>query len=378
MEEHFLYNNSIIIAMGVLMLGAVLYGIYTINKKNPGMNPGEILSSLAVDQHETVFMFGIIALGIGDAVIVASTHTAINSIQMNPFGRIMLHGAAFVIETVASVTLVRDIAACFMKQEWRWRSWKIATTLGISIAVFFVPLWTLDLAASNLGADFEWDMYKYSIDPRVSAQEWKDIVKYYNLEPDGKPYRPFDHVPLPLKLLMFSAMLRLLGLFIEGGRNIGSPARSRMLFARIEKELADENKRLKDLKDEASKKKEEGEKKEGPKEVKDNVRYLLSRLGYKGDNLNKFVELASKAIDKISEQDIQAGMAVRIAQLVDQGNAIKGISDENKKKDANKKLEADIIKLFNDPVSPNRGSMTTAEYVKAKGLGLSVKKNPNN
>lgn len=370
MNNEFVYNSNIIIWVAGIVLLLIGYGFYRIKKQHPGLKSGEVISSLAVDENEIIFICGIIGAGIGDAIIVASTHGA-NSVMMNPLGRIILHLSFFLVETVASITLVRDIASCFMKTAWRWRSWKIVTTILIGIAVFMIPFWTLSIAASNLGADFEWDMWKYSLS--ANATEWSNAIQYYKLEANGVPYRAFDHVPVPLKLLLFSAGVRFLLLAIEGSRNVGSPARSRILFERLEQEMADENERMAKKKEEKKDEKKDEGKAEDKDQLKSNIKYCLNRLGYDGPKLDQFIGLATKALDSIKEDSIKAGMSARMAQFVTRGSKIKVMEGTAKAK-ANEELKKDIRDFFSGPVSPTRPTnMSDADYVKIKGLGLSIK-----
>lgn len=375
MGGEFLYNNNVVLIIGAICLAAVGYLFYQIKKKFPTLNPGEVMSAMAVDQHETIFIGCIIGIGIADALIVTTAHTQ-EAVMISPLGRVLLHLSFFLIETAASITLVRDIASCFMKQEWRWRIWKIITTILIFIAVFYVPYLTISIAASNLNADFVFDLWRYSVDPRTSAEEWANIVAEYQLSPDGKPYRAYDPLPNPLKLLMASAGLRFLLLMIEGGRNIASPVRFRMLFEKLEKELKEENTKKDESKDES--KKDESKKDESKeKSTTKNLKFLLSRLGYSGPKLDEQVGRAEKAFDMIKDDTDKGHMAARLAQLVSRAEQIKNIADQNEKANKNKELKNDIIKFFSnkaiEPKDKRPANMKDSEYLKNAGLGLLVK-----
>lgn len=373
------YSNNVILALGLACLAGLGYMFWSMNKKYPNLKKGEIMSALAVDEHETFFILFILLLGLGDGISAASAHPEGQQLQ-NPLARIILHVGMFGVESIASVTVVRDIASCFIKQEWRYRIWKIVGTLLVLAVAVGLPYLTLSLTASGLDADFAFDMWKYSIDPRISWDEYQSVVDQYGLAADGRPYRAYDHLPLQLKLGIGSAVVRALLLAIEGVRNVASPTRSRLLFKRLEDEIKEEEARLKGEKEEAKKgdpASDTGDASGKSKEVPKNARFLLSRLEYSGSKLDGFVSEAEKAIDRIKDETEKGTMSARMAQLVSRANQIKTITNADDKKAKNAELKKDIIKFFSGKVivdvDKRPAGVKQADYLKEAGLGLQVK-----
>ena len=100
--------------------------------------------------------------------------------------------------------------------------------------------------------------------------------------------------------------------------------------------------------------------------VKDNLSFLLRRVGYSGESLNQNRDTATGKLDKMVLQE-QAKMAERISQLVNAArtrDAQTNLKDDEKKKQK-KELETKIRELFgNSPKDPN---------LDKRGFGITLK-----
>jgi len=97
------------------------------------------------------------------------------------------------------------------------------------------------------------------------------------------------------------------------------------------------------------------------------VRFLLGRVGYKGDELNKMVKTATTKIDSISNSTTKLAMLTRANKL--RQEAIK--LDTDKKSDKDKATNKAAIRDFFQK-SPN------AADVEHRGLGMTLKGEPKN
>ena len=150
----------------------------------------------------------------------------------------------------------------------------------------------------------------------------------------------------------------------------------RVFFQDPEEEKKSEGKEEK----EGEKKKEKPDKSYQPMEgeeraykaFSENAKYLLNRLGYRDNALEKIVQEAIRVMDAMHKKNeaLAMGMAARMGNLVTRAKTIDASADSDKreKKEA---LKKDLYKFFQDKAKNEKGEYITS--VDKAGLGMNLK-----
>lgn len=356
MEEHFIYNSTVIIVMAVAIMGGMGFWAWQVMKNNPGMDLGELMATKAVDKNETIFMFSIIGIFLAEGIVASTVH-APGQEPPPLMGRLLSHIFISVIGTVASITAVRDIAVIFMPGlPISERLIKTLIAALIAIIALAVPYFNIMLIADGLGKYLEFELWVYSL--YASEENWQAILRGFNLESD---YSAFGAFPTILKTSVVLGMLHYALNILEGGRNIASIRRRNMLFAKIREDMKREEEKAKGaVKDSPM----PGEQR-ASNQVGKNARVLLSRLNYEGDSLANMVRLTEQAIDRIKDDDVRMKMAARMGGLVTEVKTIDN-STANDKETKKTALMTKIVDFFQ---SKNDDSLP----IDKRGLSISVK-----
>lgn len=361
MQDHFIYNNTVIIVLGVaLLLGAGVW-LWLLSKKNPGLDLGELIATMAVDKNETIFVICVFGIFMAEAFVAATVH-APNEPPPNPLARILSHTLISVIGTVASVTAVRDLATMFMPNiPVGERVLKIMMATFVTALAVTIPYFNLILIASGLGQYSEYDLWTYSL--YASPTNWAMTLKAFNL-PEN--YQAFAQLQTILKTSIIMTGCHYALNILEGFRNIVSKRRREMLFERIYEELKADAKKGKGTN--VNNNPMPGEQRQY-QEVPKNARFLLSRLNYARDKLDKMVDEVEKAIDRIKDDSVRMKMAARMGALVTEAKTIDSSSGGNK---ATKKAEL-VDKIYDFFQGPIKGSDGKELPPDKRGLNLSIK-----
>lgn len=352
-----LYNSNLVLILGLATFAIVGYTIYSLyNKyKGSGLDVGQLISVLAVDKSETVFVLVIIGFFITEGITAASVHP--EGEQNIPLATILRHIFMAVIGAVSGITAIRDIVSVFMDIPWKYKIWRV---LGVVIVLFFsilIPLITVSLIASGLDADLEYQLWLYSLNPFVTKSEYAATLAMYGADPT---YRAYSALPMILKGTIWVTVCHMLAMVWEGCRNMGSPTRYAMLMERDEAEI----KREQEKAGKKQEKKEEEKKEKDPTtrgKMVDNLMFLLGSIDYPKEKRQTMANLGYAALDRMSRDD-QPAMAAKILKLRQSFEA----AITNKDQERKKKLKTEIKEFF---------EASSKAAVEDRGLGLTLAKN---
>lgn len=99
--------------LGLLMILAIGFWIFSLYKKNPEMTLGEILNKIFLRQKISVFVLTLIFINIAEAIWAASI-TPVGEIQINPLARIMTHGSVSLVAITCGIYLPSAIRTMLM------------------------------------------------------------------------------------------------------------------------------------------------------------------------------------------------------------------------------------------------------------------------
>lgn len=367
-----MYNNTITLILGLATLIVMGWGIYNIYKKykDAGMDIGETLAMLAVDKSETIFILGIILLSISEGYTAASVHP--EGEQSAPFSTIMSHIAMIIIGATAAITVVRDFATLFVKGlEWKYKAWQSVVLLITLTMAILIPVATVFMVAGGLGADLEFQLWLYDINPFVSDRAFN--AELYNLK-YPLTYKPWANLPILLKRSIFITCVHVLAMVYEGARNLASPRRSKMLMDKVQREISYIEKE-----DKKEKKKEQAKENvndtpmagERRKLVRENLEYLLRFIKYNEGKIKNIAQQGMTTVENFQDKAAKAAMAVKIGSL--RNNVENLVERDDKGSDTYKndkaQLKEDIRKLFtNDKDAANEED---------RGLGMRLAKSGN-
>jgi hypothetical protein len=364
-------NGMLIIFFGLLAIAALVFWMWRLRKKYPKMPMGEILSMVFVKDSETIFIFSCILINFSEAVMAASIHPA-GETPPNPLARILSHGLISFVAISAGVTLIRDMAKIFVKKigtsQVVARLFKV---ILVTTAAIGLPIVNMYLIANGLNESIALSLFMASWNPFVSDAQLAQVLTFYNLPPNYSYWDGLSYV-MSTTVALTGAHMLLVG--IEGFNNMDSTNKVR--FNKMFEGLEDDNEKgEKDDKgkDKGDKGKDDKEKdimeaeKRLLEKVKDNLSYLLRRVGYSGEGLTQNRDTAAGKLDKMVLQE-QAKMAERIAQLVNASKTLDSqtdLKDEEKKK-KKKEIEDKIRSLFGN--SPKEADL------EKRGFGITLKK----
>lgn len=311
-------NNILLVTvLGLITIAGIGYTLYRLKKQHPGMKMGALVSAAGVDNNEIIMIIIMMGIYIAEAV-VSSTITVSGEAAQSPLGRFMMHMGISVLGAICGITFWRDMATCIRPNlALRYRLPHIFVTLCVGWAALYIPIINTGLIAANLGQDMQYELYRYQLWADISPFTGQDDVikmfEAYGLPPN---YNPKGNMLAIMKVSLAGLLIHYIIIAIEGGRNIASPVRQKMLFESVFDEFEEEGKKKDDEKKDD--KKEEGKKgdeeKEGKDRLESNIRFLLSRWGYRGDELVKQVKAAIRNLDSL-DQAKRLGFTVRANNL---------------------------------------------------------------
>ncbi len=368
-----IFNNLVITILGLLTIGIIGYWLYRIDKAHPNMKLGEILAAKGVDNNETVFAIVIAGIFLSEAIFAATIHPK-DEQQLSPVARFMAHFLISVAGTVASITAVRDIVAIFLPNISATRRFtSTVVALSVLLLSLIVPIINAMLIAGGLDEDV--NLQLFLIDWFNSDEVYKKACLYYGLTEN---YSSWGGMSYAMQATCAATAVHFSLTWIEGWRNINSPTRLRLLIERIS---AEEEEAAKILKDKAKPKADPEKKK--PKadsepmaaqerhveKIKDNLTFVLKRIGYSDETLTKQVNSAAARLDSIKESSAKFSMATRLASIVLESKThdSRNWDDDGEKATNRKKIEKSIYAYFEGPIKE--------EDPDKKGLGITLKKN---
>lgn len=365
------YNSNVTLILGLITFALLGWMFYSLNKTygNKDLDLGELMSLLAVDKSETIFVMVIIILFIAEGFTAASLHPK-DDVNV-PFSTITSHVCLAILGAVSTITAVRDIAAVTIKDvPLRYRIWRIA---GLILGLFFaiwIPIITVGLIAAGLDKGFEYDVWLYSFNPFIDSVEYHGYLFKYGF-PDN--YQPYNSLPLMLKRSIWVTVFHMLALLWEGTRNMSSPKRTYMLMKKIKAELSMdfEKEDSKDDNEEDDKDKDKS-KDTDSKHVLDNLKYILGFINYEKSKIDKVAQHASNYILSLKkdDDDQRVRFGVAIASLRSRIEHYHGMGDGNAKKKKKGELKSEVYQLFeNDPKNSD---------LRKRGLGVPLKGKPGN
>ncbi len=370
-DTNFVYNSTVILLLGLgsLISFAIWAWWLTKREKKPF---GEVMSVMAVHQNESIFVFMTVLIFFAEAIVAASVHPP-GEVPAPPLGRFLSHIIISTVGTVASVTLIKDIASVFEpKLDWVSRFARIFVVGGVGMFAVGTPLANGMLIAAGLGEDLKF--YLFLLDYFTFGVSDEDfayvVVTKYGGSPSYSSWSSMSYVLKTSVVMMFCHMAIPI---LEGFRNISSPERRSILFRNpyiTDKEIEDAKKkaeREKKNKDDSAA--TEGEKRYAEK-LDENLLFLLQRLRYNKDDdaIPGILKECNKILDKLPTTELKIKLASRIGALVNECKTLDGEKLEKVEREEKKsKLKRKIRALFeNDP---------KADKIENKGFGLTLKGN---
>lgn len=374
-----MYTNNTALIMGVVLLGLLGFSYYRLQKSNPGLDFGPLVSTQMVMKHESIFM-GIIFLEYLFAALIATTvHKPAGdmSVEMSPLGRFGMHIIIAATGTVAQFTLARDVAIQATKLPFGERFGQIIILFIIAVVAFGVPYANLMLIASAGGEALQFDIWLWSITPFVGTEELQSKLIELGLPPN---YRAWQNMSGALQVCIVTSLLAHYALaVVEGLRTITSPHRRKMLMDRIKAESTLDEKKEGDKDKDKSKDKDPRKPMEGEERIKNdltsNVVFLLKRARYTDEKtIKNLADSAQKIVlnmGKSEQEKTEAALAMSqaLASLVLRAKTIDTAGGSTKPQD-NAKLIEDIRQLFGRPAKDSNGNLLPMSQ---RGLGMTLK-----
>lgn len=365
-------NGLLIVFFALLAIAGLVLWFWRLKKKYPKMPLGEILSMVFVKDSETIFIISCILINFSEAVMAASIHP-VGETPPNPIARFLSHGLISFVAISAGVTLIRDMAKIFVKKIGATQI--IARTLKVLLvttAALGLPVVNMYLISNGLHESVPLSLFMASWNPFISDTELAKALIMYDLPPNYSFWDGLSYV-MSTTVCLTGAHMLLVG--IEGFNNMDSTNKVRYnkMFEGIPDEEEKEGEKDKDKGE-----KDKGDKDKGDKDimdaekrliekVKDNLSFLLRRVGYSGEGLTQNRDTAAGKLDKMVLQE-QAKMAERLAILVNAAKTLDNQTDlkDDEKKKKKKEIEDKIRSLFGN--SPKETDLDK------RGFGITLKK----
>lgn len=364
-------NGTWIIIFGLATLAGLGIWLYLLKRKYPSLNLGEILSSVFSREHETVFVLTLLLINVTEAIMAASIHPS-GQTPPNPLARFLSHMGIQLIAIAAGTSMWRELAKAFEpKISKAARTARFLKGAAITYAAIKIPFINLDIIANGLHEDVVLSLYQAGLNPFIGHSTLVQAYQYYGYPENYSPWGGMSYVMCTSTALTHIHMM-LIG--IEGLSLLDPTSETRQKLLKnlpLKEEKKEEKKDEK--KEDKDKKKDKVEKedlmnaeKRNLEKVPDNLAFLLKRVGYSGDQLDKFVKQASEKLDKMPPQE-GSKMSERLSNLVNECNTLtkSNLSGDEKKK-KNNEIKDKIHKIF--AASPN------ATEIKDRGFGMTLKK----
>lgn len=364
MQPELQVQGTWIILFGILTLIGIGWWLYSLTKKYPKMKLGAIITMIMVEHNETVFIMLSILIGVAEATMAASIHP-VGQAPPNPFARFMTHFATQLAAMGAGLVLFRDIAQIFRKGGWTILT-RLLTAAAVGLLALGLPVANMYIISNGLRETAALQLFWASWNPFISDAAYDAAVLSQGFT---LPYSSWDGLSYVMCATCMLTLTGLVVIFIEGLRCLDpdNAIRYRKMF---EKVTEDDGKDEKDEKGDKGdkKKKPEGEDTEEVKKVTDNLRYLLLRFGYHGEDLRKMVANSASKVDTIQGK-LKAKFATRISNLVikcEDFDLQKEAFAEKERNTKNALIDAEIRTLFES--SPKEENMDK------RGFGIKLRK----
>lgn len=339
-----MYNSTVILLLGLGSL--ITFGLWAwyITKREK-KDFGEIMSILAANKSESIFVGIVILIFFSEAVLAASVHPP-GEMPPPPLARFLSHLSISIVGTVASVAFVKEIASIFEKGlDAASIVVRIFIVAGIAILALGVPLGNAMLIAAGLGEDMKF--YLFCMDYLTLGVDDTDFYLIVAKYGGNSSYQSWGAMSYVMKTTIFLTMSHILISIIEGLRNVSSKQRRSLLFAPAKSEEGDDKdkKKKKEEKTPEQKRKERKERDEDYEmtkgeertvdELEENLEFLLGRMKYeKGEKMDNMVDTASKALYSIKRAEDRVRFCGKIATIVADCKTTdkdKSLSEEEKK-----------------------------------------------
>lgn len=350
MDQHYIYNSNTTLIVAVVSLALIGYVIYTIWKahKGSGMHLEETLAVMAVDRSDMVFMVATIVFVIAEGITAASLHPV--GEQTVPIATNLRHVGLSVVNIIASMTLVRNVAIVFIKMKFKYLIWRILILFITGGLSFWIPFQTLGIIAASCNSLTEYELWYYytfsysnfifnPLHVFTTYEDWQNLLEAF-----GKPatYNAFGSMPVILQGSVILIGAHMLIISLMGAYNMASPKRQRMLLESVRRELEEDEKGNKEeKKDDKSKKKDKNKdsgKEKGKKESIKNLVFLFNFIDYAKDKVDALADLGYKVLDGMNNDD-KIHMQARVMSFVLEAEKLtKPGADKKAKKDLKRKV----------------------------------------
>lgn len=363
MAAEFLYNNSVALILGLITLSGIGWWMYKLKKNNPDMKLGELLASWAVDETETIMMTVVLAMFLFSAILAATLQPPGEN-PPNVLARLGIHLVISFAGMACTLTAVRDAATVFKKDiDNIQRVFSIFIFILVTGISMGVPLLNLILIAAGLGEDLRVQLFL--IDWLRSENTYQIALANAGLSKDFNSWNAMSYL---LKAEAVATIIHYLLTILEAFRNIADPARRKMLLDRKSGFGIKSEDKEKDKEKEEKKEKKSSDPVPMPAEerqinaAQDNIKFLLIRFKYEGDELTKQIKNAWERLDKMDD-NFKFKLGARIATAVTKLKTYDKSSEKSSKEYAD--IMKSIRKLF-------EGKLSESDPDK-RGLGISLK-----
>jgi hypothetical protein len=373
MEPHELYSMRVLIWAGVLTLTSIVlfFAYLQWRHKKPF---GEVLTVIAAEQSEQVFIFLTALAFCAEAWTAASVH-APGMILPNPLSRFILHIFIATIGFVAPLTMFREAAFVFAPKAYSIDF----TTRLFKAAIFFLlftisigaPYANLVLLAGNIAESQKLSLFFVNNHPFVSMETYGKYLELYGLP---RNYDAFSSMNPSLQASVTVTVFHVMLIFLAALQAVASPSRRKLLMINAHKSEMKFNDDIMKINKEITAINEKYKKEDKPKEdikapesatagekratdkVQDNITTLLKHYGYEKDKLDNVSRLAFSRLYKINSThpDTAMNITARIATATHGVNTLNnGIEDATIKERVSKEVRAQILSIFENKQDAN-------------------------
>lgn len=379
MGEAFLDRTTITVVGLATILAFMVWAWYiTRREKKPF---GEIISVMLVHHRESLFIGVVLVIYLAEAMLAASVHPA-NQTLPNPLARFISHFAISITGMAASVSFVRECAAVF---EPKIDAGSIAARSVVAIIslilAWTIPVLNATLIAAGLGEDLKFSLFMADyFFFWISQEEFQRMVTYYGGALD---YRSWAGMSYVLKTTIGLTGVHMFITIQEGFQNLSDKVRRQWLFTNPYMTEEDRKAAIKKAEDD-KKREERKENKDGASatsgenrklnEAEENIKYILKRFNYDGDDLTRVFKEATKALWETIQNRSQVDaltVSTKISELVNKFKELDKRTDitDGERERQNNELLHRTRTLFEKSPKPD------SKKVEDVGLGIQLKGN---
>ena len=297
--------------MGVVTMALFGYYLYSLKKKHPEANSGELISDIYLNNKETVFIFGTLFVNFAEAMLASSIHPP-GQMAPNSFARFLTHGTVAFVAIGAAMyfpgylrAFIETFRTVKFKEGWFKYLGRFIALLLAFTGMVGLPLLNLFIIANGTGQVMQTSILIYDCLPWISDQQMVSIYRSWGQADNYSSFSNIHYVmsaSFGMTIAHFYLMAQHSAVIMEGKRKSYSFLNQ-------------------DETDDMITKKSNKKKEQDLSRFESVIKFLLKRVKYKDEELGEAIKEAEKRLGGAPEAK-RADIAEIAAEITNSSVAV--------------------------------------------------------